>query len=146
MEQSNRIRLHTLFGGELVSHFSLHEFENREGWCMIHPRLLRGLEALRAALCADRRADTQIIITRATVSEAENRALAARLGWTTAGGLVSPDTRHLSRWGGIAADIVCRDTVTKAIIPPLFVGQRARQLFSFVKDDYADNHVHVDQR
>ena len=48
----NDVRLQTLLDGEVVSHFRLREFENREGVAMVHPAMLEALERVRQSFAS----------------------------------------------------------------------------------------------
>lgn len=151
----------------ISDHFSLHEFENIEGLCMVHPTLLAALEDFRAAVNRDYNQDAHITreqgveiidayigihITDAVRTEADNERLAMRLGYTDEGGAVSRNSRHLAKFGGIAADFLLfekRSTANGGSVRPYTksgLGSMAREYFDFVKDDYADGHIHVDMR
>jgi len=141
----NDIRLWTNLDGKLVSHFRLVEFENRDGLCMIDPRLLLGLEQLRQDLCEKYFKEISIKITCALRTHKDNENLAAKLGWTDEGGSVSRTSKHLPEYGGIAADIYAYDE-QRQNLPSITVGAIAVKYFSFVKASYSDGHIHVDQR
>lgn len=131
------------------AHFRLREFANAEGVVMVHPALINGLEALRHELYCAFREEVWIIITDGIRTQDDLERLADKYGWIDEGGVVSRDSKHLTKYGGIAADIKCfkankgpdgrRERVAQAL-----VGRMARRFFLFVKDDYADGHVHVD--
>lgn len=131
------------------SHFRLKEFQNADGLVMVHPRLLECLEALRERLCLIFAEEIWIIVTGGIRTEADNARLAATLGWADQGGLVGRDSKHLVKYGGIAADIKAfkavkdRDGIRERISQRI-VGYEARRIFPYVKDDYRDGHVHVD--
>jgi len=132
------------------SHFKLREFQNADGLAMVHSRLLDGLEELRGWLCKLFDEEVWVIITDGIRTQSDLERLAAKYGWIDEGGAVARDSKHLTKYGGIAADIKCfkaqpnqngvRERIAQAI-----VGHEARKCFAFVKDDYADGHVHVDQ-
>ena len=142
----NAVRLMTLLDGEWVSHFRLREFENREGLAMVHASVLESLERTRRDLGAMADEEVWIIITNAVRTQADLERLAARLGWVDEGGLVSRNSRHLAKFGGIAVDIVARVARTHRAIPQRTLGAVCRRHFDFVKDDYTDGHVHADNR
>ena len=142
----NRVRLYTQIDGELVSHFSLREFENAYGFVMIHASVPRALELVRRDLCSEAGEEVEIVITEALRTEGELRQLAKRYGWTDEGGTVSRNSRHLARYGGIAVDIVARVRSTGARFPQDRLAAVCRRYFDFVKDDYPDGHVHADNR
>lgn len=156
-ERRNDIRLWTEIDGELVSHYWLYEFESRAtGLVCIHPTLPASMERVRLILCQDEREEVEVIVSCGTRTHEENVALAGRLGWTDDGGQVSRDSYHLPEHFGVAADFGARykhrqfrpyDGVrSPGWLPQKQVGQAARQVFDYVKDDYADGHVHGDNR
>lgn len=142
----NDVRLMTHLDGAWVSHFRLREFENAEGLAMVHSSVLESLERTRRDLGAMAGEEVWIIITNALRTEEDLERLAARLGWVDEGGLVARNSRHLARFGGIAVDIVARVARTHRAIPQRTLGEVCRRHFDFVKDDYADGHVHADNR
>lgn len=142
----NRVKLYTKVDDELVSHFSLREFENAHGFAMVDASVLRSLELVRRDLCLEAGEEVQIVISDALRTEEELRKLARRFGWADEGGTVSRNSRHLARYGGIAVDIVARVRRTGREISQNEVGAVCRGHFDFVKDDYADGHVHADNR
>ena len=144
--ETNNVRLFTRLDGRHVSHFRLREFANAEGLAIVHPCLLESLERVRRDLCRDAGEEVWVLITDATRTQADLERLAARLGYTDKGGLVSRNSRHLTRYGGIAADIVALNVVSRTRVAQRVVGDICRQHFDFVKDDYADGHVHADNR
>jgi len=153
-ERRNDIRLWTEIDGALVSHFRLWEFESRStGLVCVDPTLLRSLERLRLNLSQDEHEEVEVIVTCGTRLDSENEALAARLGWTDEGGEVSRNSRHLPRYGGIAADFWARYKIRRfrlyegghGRLPPIQVHNAAKQVFDWTKL-YADGHVHGDNR
>ena len=153
-ERRNDIRLWTEIDGEHVSHFRLWEFESRStGLVCVSPNLLQSLERLRLNLSLDEREEVEIIITCGTRLDAENKALAARLGWIDEGGQVSRDSRHLPKHGGIAADFWARFRVRpfrlyngiRGRLAPEEVHNAAKQVFDWTRV-YKDGHVHGDNR
>ena len=131
------------------SHFRLKEFQNADGLVMVHPRLLEGLENLRFALRTLFDEEIWVIITDSTRTQDDLESLATRYGWIDEGGTVARDSKHLTKYGGIAADIKCfkaqkNDQGVRERISQRIVGHEARKYFAYVKDDYADGHVHVD--
>jgi len=140
------------------THFKLREFENRDGLAMVHPALLCALEALRTSLNETYSSTTTIEITDAVRTEEDNNRLGRLLGWTTDGGLVAPNSKHLAKFGGIAADIkaYCVVKVTAAVgtrsweerrlVPEDIVLKVASKFFDFVKGGYKSGHIHVDMR
>ena len=142
----NNIPLLTWLHGRPVSHFRLYEFESRSGFVMLHPTVLTALELTRRDLNEAMQRPVQIIITGATRTQEDNDALGARLGYTDSGGLVSRNSRHLAKFGGIAVDFYAQHADDRSRIHPAQVHLFARDHFDFVKSDYADGHVHADQR
>lgn len=133
-------------GTERPSHFKLREFANREGVAMVHKLTLVSLERARADLCAWAGEEVMVIITDATRTQADNEALAARLGYTDQGGAVARNSKHLTKWGGIAVDIKAKVKRTGKLVPQKVLGTICRRHFDWVKDDYKDGHVHADNR
>ena len=72
--------------------------------------------------------------------------LAARLGWADEGGAVARQSKHLAKFGGVAVDVVARVASTRGLVPQAALGDVCRRYFDWVKDDYADGHVHADNR
>ncbi|HOH29651.1 MAG TPA: hypothetical protein PLC40_08250 [Candidatus Hydrogenedentes bacterium] len=146
MTRRNDIPLTTLLDGRTVSHFKLREFENRDGLAMVHPLTLRSLEEVRRDLGAFYGETVQVIITGAVRTREDLERLAARYGWADQGGLVARQSRHLAEFGGIAADLKARVARTGSAVPQKTLGRFCRLYFDWVKDDYADGHVHADNR
>jgi len=144
--ERNDIPLYTRLDGELVSHFRLKEFENVEGLAMVHPSVLLSLERVRRDLGALEGEPVGVRVTDAVRTAADLAHLARRLGWTDEGGLVSRASKHLSKYGGIAVDLVAYRVADGARVPQARVGMVCRRHFDFVKDDYLDGHVHADNR
>ncbi len=142
----NDIQLLMYLDGEPVSHFRLREFENAEGLAVVHPRLLDALERTRRDLCAKAGEDVWVIITDAIRTQRDLERLATRYGWIDEGGKVARDSKHLSKYGGIAVDLVAVNARTKERVPQSDFGAICRNHFDWVKDDYADGHVHADLR
>lgn len=132
--------------GELLSHFRLKEFENREGLAMVHATVVESLERVRRDLAAAAGEEVWVIITDAVRTQREQELLAARLGWSDEGGAVSRTSKHLARFGGIAVDLKAVVARSRARVPQKEVGAVCRRHFDWVKDDYADGHVHADNR
>jgi len=131
------------------THFKLKEFANAKGFAMVHPRLLECLEDLRTSLCGLFDEEIWVIITDSIRTQDDLESLATRYGWIDEGGTVARDSKHLTKYGGIAADIKCfkaqkNDQGVRERISQRIVGHEARKYFAYVKDDYADGHVHVD--
>ncbi len=142
----NGVPLLCMLDGEPVSHFTLREFENRDGLAMVHPRVLDALERVRRDLCRQYGAEVLVFITDAVRTRADLLRLAARLGWTDEGGAVSRDSKHLAEYGGIAVDLLAVEAATRRPVPQRALGAVCRRYFDWVKDDYPDGHVHADQR
>jgi hypothetical protein len=106
LEARNDVPLLCDLDGERVSHFRLREFENAEGLAMVHPRLLESLERVRRDLGAMAGEPVWLIVTDAVRTERDLERLARRYGWQDEGGRVSRDSMHLTRYGGIAADLI----------------------------------------
>lgn len=146
MNRTNSIPIYTEIDGEKVSHFLFSEFKNPLGWVIVHPQVPWALEHIRADL-NNRYAPDEIIIiiTCTTRTPQQNEALAARLGWTDEGGLVSRNSYHLVQHGGIAVDFISRNITRKQIVSPSEVAEIADLYFDWVKP-YDDGHVHGDFR
>ena len=152
----NHVKLITGIGDLRVSHFSLHEFANEEGVVVLDDTLLIGLELLRNNLNSavpDRAECSEICIrvTDGTRTESGNKALAATHGWTddVPAGKVSRNSKHLVRHGGIAADIYAYHSGfhgEEFSVDKDIVAQLAEKYFDYVKSDYGDGHIHIDQR
>lgn len=142
----NDVRLLTTLDGQEVSHFRLREFENREGLAMVHPSTLLSLEQVRRDLNAMAGEEVWVILTEGVRTQADLERLASRLGWTDEGGLVSRDSKHLVKYGGIAVDLVAVSANSRMRVPAATLGEVCRRYFDWVKDDYADGHVHADNR
>lgn len=142
----NEVRLLTTLEGEEVSHFRLREFENGDGLAMVHSAALVSLEAVRRDLGAMAGEEVWVIVTDGVRTEADLERLAARLGWVDQGGAVSRDSKHLAKYGGIAVDLVAVSADSRMRVPQATLGRVCRRHFSWVKDDYADGHVHADNR
>ncbi|HOF38492.1 MAG TPA: hypothetical protein PLD73_00340 [Candidatus Hydrogenedentes bacterium] len=142
----NDVRLLTNLDGREVSHFRLREFENAAGLAMVHSTLLESLERVRRDLCEMAGETVWILVTSAVRTEEDLRRLAALYGWTDQGGAVSRNSRHLAKFGGIAADIVAVLERNRARVPQKTLGAVCRRYFDWVKDDYNDGHVHADNR
>jgi len=147
MQGRNNILLVHPTTGE-PTHFTLREFENRDGLAMVHSATLVALEAVRADLCAFTHEEVWLIITKygAVRTPADNELLGAKYGWTDEGGKVSRDSTHLAEYGGIAGDLVAVVVRTRERIAQVSLGRICRRYFDWVKDDYPDGHVHADKR
>ena len=142
----NDVRLLTSLDGEDVSHFRLREFENRDGLAMVHSATLVSLEEVRRDLNAMAGEEVWVIVTDAIRTDADLERIAARLGWVDQGGAVSRDSKHLAKYGGIAVDLVAVSADSRTRVPQAALGKVCRRHFAWVKDDYADGHVHADNR
>lgn len=126
------------------THFSLKEFENKDGVAMVHPLTLQALERLRDALGVAHNQEVLVIITDGTRTRKDLENLAAVYGWIDEGGAVARDSKHLTSNGATAVDIRATCAVTKERVPQKTLGNLCRKYFLYVKDDYEDGHVHVD--
>jgi len=142
----NQLWLSANPGTAATSHFQLSEFANDDGFALVHPDLLTALELLRFALSAHFKRPVAIRITNATRTPSDNHRLARSLGWSDQGGLVSRISRHLTAYGGIAADVIPYFPETSEPVPVHVVAAAARNFFDYVQADYPDGHVHLDQR
>jgi hypothetical protein len=134
--------------GIKLSRFKLSEFENSQGIVVINNALIFSLECFRTAIAEKLSISPDIIkivITDGTRTEEDNQALGKKLGWTDEGGLVSRDSKHLTKYGGIAADIVVLMTRARIRIPHKVMIPLAEQIFDYAKS-YHDGHLHVDMR
>lgn len=129
-----------------TSHFRLSEFENNDGLAMVHSSILTSLEKVRFDLFQEIGHTVHVIITSAVRTAAHNLFLASTLGWLHNGGLVSRDSMHLPKYGGIAVDLKAFIADSHHPIPQLQLGAACWSHFDWVKDDYADGHVHADNR
>lgn len=142
----NDVRLLSTLDGEDVAHFRLREFANADGLAVVHPELLLALERVRRELNAMAGEAVWVIVKDGVRTEADLSRLAARLGWADEGGSVSRDSMHLAKYGGIAVDVIAVITNSRHRVPQVTLGNICRRHFDFVKDDYADGHVHADLR
>lgn len=142
----NDIRLLSNLDGEPVSNYRLREFENADGFAMVHPDLLLVLERVRRDLAAMAGETVWVIVKDGVRTQADLERLAGRLGWADEGGAVSRDSMHLAKYGGIAVDIIAIVARTRERVPQSELGAICRRHFDFVKDDYANGHVHADLR
>jgi len=142
---SNNIRLVDPRTGE-PGHFTLREFANKEGLAVVHPSVLVSLEAVREQLCKYEDGEVYVIITDATRTQEDLERLADELGWTDQGGLVSRNSKHLVKHGGIAVDIKAQRAKDRRPVDQQILGNVCRRHFDWVKSDYADGHVHADNR
>lgn len=128
------------------TNFKLKEFANRDGVACVHRRVVLALNAVRTDLCKRYDVEVEVLITSATRTEEDNERLGKMLGWTDEGGAVARNSKHLVKHGGIAVDLTARVKGTKSHVPQRVLGQVCRRHFDYVKDDYADGHVHADMR
>lgn len=142
----NNLRLLVTIDGEDLAHFRLREFENADGLAMVHVSVVESLERVRRDLCALAGEEVWVIVTDAVRTQADLDRLAARLGWTDRGGLVSRDSKHLAKYGGIAVDLIAVVARDRRRIPQDTIGLVCRRHFDWVKADYKDGHVHADNR
>jgi hypothetical protein len=142
----NNIRLVTELDGDPVSHFKMREFENQAGLVMVHASVLDSLERVRRDLCAMAGEEVWVIVTDGVRTPDDLERLAARLGWIDEGGAVARNSKHLAKFGGIAVDVVARIASSRTRVPQATLGKLCRRHFDWVKDDYADGHVHADNR
>jgi len=129
----------------LVSHFLLSEFENRAGWVIVSPHLIRALELTRAGLCAIEQEEVEILITDCTRTPEQLRQLGARLGWTDEGGIVARRSFHLIEFGGIAADFKARRKRDRHPLDAFKVAVVADLYFDYARH-YDTGHTHGDLR
>jgi len=153
MPERNRVKFVTIIDGEPVSNFSAHEFENRAGIVCVSRPLITGLELTRRDLNLPKlgylfAASDEILIHVARYggvrTDDDNIALADNLGWVDEGGRVSRDSRHLLKYGGVAADVYATHKWSELPVAHVVLFQIAGRYFDFVK--IYDDHVHVDQR
>ena len=150
MSDRNHVKFVVVIDGEPASHFSAHEFENRAGIACVSKALITGLELARRDLNREYGlgVDDEILVCVSEYggirTDADNIALAAKLGWTDEGGRVSRDSRHLLKYGGIAADIYAVHKWAGVSVAQALLWTVAERHFDFTR--LYDGHVHVDQR
>lgn len=143
---TNHIPIYTEIDGVLVSHFFLDEFENAEGWVVLHPKIPWALEHVRAAFNARYRPDViSCHVTNTTRTKSQLAAMALAHGWIDQGGKVARRSFHLVEFGGIATDFYLRNCSKGCNIPPKEVAKVAELYFDYVQA-YDDGHVHGDFR
>lgn len=132
---------------QVSEHFKLYEFEDSaaNNLVVIHALTLARLEKLRWAIGQNLNREIAIVITCGTRTKRTNRNLAKVFGWTTDGGLVSPISKHLPEFGGIAVDVYALDKSTGQIVPQKHLSVQAARFFDVVIDHYP-THTHVDLR
>lgn len=144
----NDIRLVNPLTGE-PGNFHLREFQNPEGIVILHHALLSGLELLRQKLNNDPEARIEdkeigILVTCGTRTEQDNERLAQSLGWTDQGGLVSRNSYHLVKHGGVAADIWPFYLTTRMPVDSKIIMEHAANIFD--RSIAYATHYHVDMR
>lgn len=132
---------------QVSPHFRLYEFEDRafDHVVVLHRLLLERLELLHCALAEELGHEVAICITRGSVTVCSNNRLGKILGWIGEGGIVSRNSRHLTKFGGIAADFYTIDQETGLMVRTGAVAVLARPLFDVVLEHYP-THIHVDLR
>ena len=148
-DMKNDLRLSFRDGNEWhLSHFRMAEFANRAGYVMIDDSVIRSLEKVREDLGKQYECDVEVIVTCGVRTLEDNERLAELLGWTDEGGMVARDSQHLAEYGGIAVDIRAqyKDGAAYTRVPADRVGAACQAHFNYVKADYADGHVHADNR
>lgn len=145
MGHRNNVQLVNPLTGE-PGHFRLYEFEDRDGIAQVHKSTLESLEKVRHALCTLEGETVWLIITDAVRTQADLDRLAGIYGWIDQGGTVSRNSKHLVEFGGIAVDLKAVVASTRVPISQGYLGAICRSHFDWVKDDYADGHVHADNR
>jgi len=133
-------------GGTQRLDFCLHELVR------IHPSVLKSLQAVRDWLNSPEHygGGVRIRVTDAARTEADNEVLADRLGWN----VVSRTSKHLvttiepesGRAWCLAVDFIAIDTAEGERVPQDLLGAVAEMFFDWVSIDYADGHVHADNR
>lgn len=147
MQNRNNLRIAVELDGKwAVTHFNMKEFENENGWVMIHRSVIVSLTQLREELAKIFGEEVEIIITDSTRTPQELEKLGSKLGWVDKGGLVGRDSKHLEKFGGIAVDFYARFKQSKKRIPSYQIEGVCRKYFDYVKTDYADEHIHADNR
>lgn len=147
MQDRNNLRIAVELNGQwVVSHFNLREFENDNGWVMIHRSVIVSLTQLREELTKMLGEEVEIIITDSTRTPQELENLGKKLGWIDEGGVVARDSKHLEKFGGIAVDFYARFKQSKKRIPSYQIEGLCQKYFDYVKANYADGHIHVDNR
>lgn len=142
----NDVYLTVARDGKTVSNFRLHEFENAAGLAMVHRSTLESLERVREELGKHYGETVLLILTDAVRTREDLERIAKKYGWVEDGGAVARQSRHLAEYGGIAVDMIAKVERTGERVPQYILGRICRRHFDFVKDDYADGHVHGDNR
>ncbi len=132
---------------QVSEHFTLCEFDDKANGNLVvlHPLTIERLEKLHLALSESMGRPIAILITCGTRTPRTNNQLAKLLGWTDDGGLVSKTSKHLPRFGGIAADLQVLDIEFGQLMPIRTVAQLAASFFDTIIDHYP-THIHVDLR
>jgi len=147
MRDRNNLRIAVELNGQwVITHFKLKEFENENGWVMIHRSVIVSLTKVREELAKQHGDEVEIIITDSTRTPQELEELGNKLGWIDEGGIVARDSKHLEKFGGIAVDFYARFKQSKKRIPSYQIEGICRKYFDYVKADYTDGHVHADNR
>jgi hypothetical protein len=142
----NHIPIYTEIDGILVSNFFMDEFENAEGWIVLHHKIPWALENIRAAMNARYRPDViSCHVTNTTRTKNQLDVMGHKWGWIDQGGKVARRSFHLVEYGGIAVDFYLRNRTKGTNIPPKEVAKVAELYFDFVKP-YDDGHIHGDFR
>jgi len=130
---------------QITPHFRLSEFEDRlEHGLVVHdPALSLRLELLRFLVRRQTMMPYRIIVTSGTRTERSNQILARQLGWLGEGGLVSPQSRHLPKFAGIAADIQAIIEDSDQRLPSSQLLSLAETVFPYCKAIDAHS-IHVD--
>jgi len=154
MNEQHRNPVYSYVNGVWTSHFALHEIVR------VHWTVLVSAERVRAKLNELHGGGITLEIKGLARTEADNVALAQKLGWTCNGGQVSRYSTHLVNYenrlgekGCCGIDLVALRTnnagggfCPRKRVPQRELGSVCRQFFDWVKDDYRDGHVHADNR
>lgn len=147
MQDRNNLRIAVEFNGQwVITHFNLKEFENDNGWVMIHRSVIVSLTQVRKELTKMFGDEVEIIITDSTRTPQDLEKVGNKLGWVDKGGVVSRNSKHLEKFGGIAVDFYARFKQSKKRIPSYQIEAVCRKYFDYIKTDYADGHIHADNR
>jgi len=147
MKGRNDVQLAVEWDGQwVVTHFNLKEFENENGWVMIHRSVIISLTKIREELGELFGEEVEIVITDSTRTPQQLEHLGEKLGWIDEGGVVARNSKHLERFGGIAVDFYARFKQSKKRIASSSIEMICKKHFDYVKADYADGHIHADNR
>ncbi|MGC8737645.1 MAG: hypothetical protein ACP5UA_03240 [Candidatus Hydrogenedens sp.] len=147
MRDRNNVHLAIEFDGRwLITHFNLKEFENKKGWVMIHRSVIISLTKIREELGRYFGEEVEIVITDSTRTPEQLQVLGEKLGWIDEGGVVARNSKHLEEFGGIAVDFYVRFKQSKKRIDSSTIETICKKYFDYVKSDYADGHIHADNR